>query len=127
MSMAGRRPVCTRWTEAGARAGMAAPDETRCDSPARRPFAPRGDAWTKALAYWKTVPSEPGAVFDREVELAAREIAPTVTWGTSPQDALPITGRVPDPAGAADAPRRESLARALAYMGLVPGPPLAGR
>src|SRR5712692_6028986 len=124
MSMDERMTVCNMSIEAGARAGMVAPDETTFDYLDRRPFAPRGDAWTKALAYWKTVPSEPGAVFDREVELAAREIAPTVTWGTSPQDALPITGRVPDPAGAADAPRRESLARALAYMGLVPGAPL---
>ncbi len=124
MSMDERMTVCNMSIEAGARAGMVAPDETTFDYLDRRPFAPKGDAWTKALAYWKTVPSDPGALFDHEVELAASEIAPTVTWGTSPQDALPITGRVPDPAVAADAPRRESLARALAYMGLVPGAPL---
>jgi 3-isopropylmalate/(R)-2-methylmalate dehydratase large subunit len=87
-------------------------------------MAPKGDAWATALAYWKTVPSDPGATFDREVELAAADIAPTVTWGNSPQDALPITERVPDPARVSDPARRESMERALAYMGLRAGMPL---
>ena len=110
---------------AGARAGMVAPDETTFAYLQGRPFAPRGDAWGKALAYWDTLPSDADARFDREVELSANEIAPTVTWGTSPQDALPITGRVPDPAAIGDDARRESMERALAYMGLRPGTPLS--
>ncbi len=88
-------------------------------------YAGSGAAWRHALAFWKTQPSDPGAVFDREVALAAGEIAPTVTWGTSPQDALPITARVPDPADVGETGRRESMVRALAYMGLHPGTPLA--
>src|SRR5437870_13580866 len=110
--------------EAGARAGMVAPDETTFAYLEGRPFAPRGDAWGAALASWRGLPSDPGATFDREVELAASAIAPTVTWGTSPQYALPITGRVPDPAVAGNAARRESMERALAYMGLNAGTPL---
>jgi 3-isopropylmalate/(R)-2-methylmalate dehydratase large subunit len=104
---------------------MIAPDETTFAYIQGRPLAPAGEAWPKALAHWKALPSEPGAVFDREVQLAASEIAPTVTWGTSPQDALPITARVPDPAAVTDPGRRESMARALAYMGLNPGTPLS--
>ena len=89
-----------------------------------RPFAPAGDAWAQALGLWQSLPSDPDALFDREVRLDAADIAPTVTWGTSPQDALPITERVPDPAAVADPVRRASLARALAYMGLAAGVPL---
>ncbi len=124
MSMDERLTVCNMSIEAGARTGMVAPDETTFAYLETKPFAPKGAAWAKALAYWKTVPSDPGATFDREVELVASEIAPMVTWGTSPQDALPITGRVPDPAAAGDAARRESIERALAYMGLRAGTPL---
>ena len=124
MSMDERMTVCNMSIEAGARAGMVAPDETTFAYLEGRPFAPRGDAWGAALASWRALPSDPGAPFDREVELAASAIAPTVTWGTSPQDALPITGRVPDPAVAGNAARRESMERALAYMGLNAGTPL---
>jgi 3-isopropylmalate/(R)-2-methylmalate dehydratase large subunit len=124
MAMDERMTVCNMSIEAGARAGMVAPDETTFAYLEGRPFAPRGEAWARALAWWTTVPSDPGATFDREVALAASEIAPTVTWGTSPQDALPVTARVPDPAAAGDAARRESMERALAYMGLAPGAPL---
>jgi 3-isopropylmalate/(R)-2-methylmalate dehydratase large subunit len=124
MSMDERMTVCNMSIEAGARAGMIAPDETTFAFVESRPFAPRGEAWSQALAYWKTLPSDAGATFDREVTLAAADIAPTVTWGTSPQDALPITARVPDPAAVGDVGRRESMARALAYMGLSPGMPL---
>ena len=116
--------VCNMSIEAGARAGMVAPDETTFAYLEGRPLAPRGDAWAKALSYWKTVPSDSGAAFDREVTLDAAEIVPTVTWGTSPQDALPITARVPDPASVADVPRRQSMERALACMGLTAGMPL---
>ena len=125
MSMDERMTVCNMSIEAGARAGMVAPDETTFAYLEGRPFAPRGDAWGEALAFWKTLPSDPGVPFDREVELSATEIAPTVTWGNSPQDALPITERVPDPAAAGDVARRESMERALAYMGLAPGTPLS--
>ena len=110
--------------EAGARSGMIAPDETTFAYLESRPFAPKGDRWAKALAYWKTLPSDPDAVFDRDVTLDAADIAPTVTWGTSPQDALPITARVPDPSRESDHARRESMQRALAYMGLTPNVPL---
>src|SRR3989441_7313816 len=124
MSMDERMTVCNMSIEAGARAGMIAPDETTVAYLEARPWAPRGEAWSRALDSWRTLGSDAGAAFDREVELAAGDIAPTVTWGTSPQDALPITGRVPDPAAVGDPGRRESMARALAYMGLRPGTPL---
>jgi 3-isopropylmalate/(R)-2-methylmalate dehydratase large subunit len=125
MSMDERMTVCNMSIEAGARAGMIAPDETTFAYLEGRPFAPKGEAWREALAWWTALPSDPGARFDREVELAASEIVPTVTWGTSPQDALPITGRVPDPSTVSDPGRREAMARALAYMGLQPGTPLS--
>jgi 3-isopropylmalate/(R)-2-methylmalate dehydratase large subunit len=123
MSLAERMTVCNMSIEAGARCGMVAPDDTTYAYVQGRPFAPAGEAWERALAYWKTLPSDVDATFDREVRLDGAAIAPTVTWGTSPQDALPITGRVPDPA-AVDPARRASLERALAYMGLTGGMPL---
>ncbi|HTO10673.1 MAG TPA: 3-isopropylmalate dehydratase large subunit [Candidatus Binatia bacterium] len=123
MSMAERMTVCNMSIEAGARCGMVAPDETTYAYIDGRPFAPAGEAWTRAVTNWKTLPSDADAAFDRQVKMDAATIAPTVTWGTSPQDALPITARVPDPAAAA-AGRRESLERALAYMGLTAGTPL---
>jgi len=121
LDMAGRMTVCNMSIEAGARCGMVAPDETTYAYIKGRPFAPDGEAWERAVAYWKTLPSDAGAAFDREVRVDGAQLAPTVTWGTSPQDALPITGRVPDPAATADAGRRASLERALAYMGLSAG------
>jgi 3-isopropylmalate/(R)-2-methylmalate dehydratase large subunit len=126
MSMDERMTVCNMSIEAGARSGMVAPDETTFAYLAGRPYAPRGEMWDRALTYWRTVPSDPDALFDREVELDAALIAPTVTWGTSPQDALAITERVPDPASVGDPARRASMERALAYMALAPGAPLAG-
>jgi 3-isopropylmalate/(R)-2-methylmalate dehydratase large subunit len=124
MSIGERATICNMSIEAGARSGMVAPDDTTFAYLQGRPFAPKGEAWTRALAEWRALPSDPDAVFDREVRLDGAAIAPTVTWGTSPQDALPITARVPDPAAAADAGRRQSLERALGYMGLTPGLPL---
>ncbi len=126
MSMDERMTVCNMSIEAGARAGMIAPDETTYAYVEGRPLAPSGEAWRRALAEWKALPSDADATFDREVQLAASEIAPTVTWGTSPQDALPITERVPDPAAVGDPARRASMERALAYMGLTAGAPLEG-
>jgi 3-isopropylmalate/(R)-2-methylmalate dehydratase large subunit len=124
LSMDGRMTVCNMSIEAGARCGMIAPDETTFAYLDGRPYAPKGESWERALAFWRTLPSDGDATFDSEVTLAAAEIAPTVTWGTSPQDALPITARVPDPAAVADAGRRASMERALVYMGLTPGTPL---
>ena len=118
--------VCNMSIEAGARAGMVAPDETTFAYLEGRPLAPRGAGWAQALAHWRALPSDPDAVFDREVTLDAADIAPTVTWGTSPQDALPITARIPDPSAVGDPSRRASMERALAYMALTPGAPLAG-
>src|SRR5262249_2649017 len=116
MSMDERMTVRNMSIEAGARSGMVAPDETTFAYLEGRPLAPRGEMWDRALAYWKTVPSDPDAVFDREVSLEAGQIEPTVTWGTSPQDALPISSRVPDPATVADPTKRAGMERALAYM-----------
>jgi 3-isopropylmalate/(R)-2-methylmalate dehydratase large subunit len=124
LSMEGRFTVCNMSIEAGARAGMIAPDDTTFAWLKDRPQAPAGAAWDEAVARWRTLGSDAGAKFDREVVLEAKDIAPMVTWGTSPEDALPITGRVPDPAQAKDAAQRESMERALGYMGLAPGTPL---
>jgi len=121
MSMEGRLTVCNMSIEAGARAGMVAPDETTYAYLKGRPYAPQGAMWDQALAYWRALPSDAEAQFDREVALDAGAIEPMVTWGTSPEDAAPVTGSVPDPAQAPSAERREAMARALAYMGLAPG------
>jgi 3-isopropylmalate/(R)-2-methylmalate dehydratase large subunit len=120
MTMEGRMTVCNMSIEAGARAGLIAPDQTTFDYIKGRPLAPTGDAWEKAVAYWKTLPSDPGAQYDNTFTLDASKIAPQVTWGTSPQDVLPITGAVPAPGDFADG-RREAVERALGYMGLTPG------
>jgi 3-isopropylmalate/(R)-2-methylmalate dehydratase large subunit len=112
--------------EAGARAGMVAPDDTTFAYLEHRPFAPTGEHWIQAVENWRTLATDPGAGFDREAALDAAGIAPTVTWGTSPQDALPITASVPDPGNVADPVRREGMIRTLAYMGLKPGTSLDG-
>ena len=121
MTMEGRMTVCNMSIEAGARAGLIAPDETTFKYLDGRPYSPKGGAWDLALAQWRRLPSDKGATFDAQVDLLAADIPPMVTWGTSPQDALPITGVVPDPANAPDDNRREAWARSLAYMGLTPG------
>ena len=121
MSVGERATVCNMSIEAGARCGMVAPDETTYRYLEGRPYAPKDGAWAAALADWRTLPSDADATFDREVRLDGTGIAPTVTWGTSPQDALPITGRVPDPAAIDEAGRRQSVERALGYMGLTAG------
>ncbi len=125
LDMAGRMTVCNMSIEAGARAGLIAPDRTTFDYLKGRPMAPKAGAFEAAAAYWRTLPSDPGARYDREVTLDAAGIAPQVTWGTSPEDVLPITGAVPDPAACADEGKRRAIERALAYMGLAPGTPLA--
>src|SRR5207244_8885139 len=98
LSMEGRMTLCNMTIEGGARAGLVAPDETTFAYLKGRPHAPKGAAWEQAVAYWRTLPSDRGAHFDREVRLNSGDIAPHVTWGTSPQDGAPITDRVPDPA-----------------------------
>ena len=120
-SMEGRMTVCNMAIEAGARAGMIAPDQTTYDYLADRPMTPKGDHWVRAVAYWQTLPSDAGAVYDVEITLAAEDIAPTVTWGTSPEDALAITDSVPHPDKEKDANKRAKMERAIAYMGLTPG------
>ena len=121
MTMEGRMTVCNMSIEAGARAGLIAPDETTFKYLEGRPYAPKGGAWDLALSQWRRLPSDKGANFDIQLDLLAADIPPMVTWGTSPQDALPITDVVPDPANAPDEDRREAWTRSLAYMGLTPG------
>ncbi len=116
LDMAGRMTVCNMSIEGGARAGLIAPDETTFEYLKGRPYAPKGAAWEQAEAYWRTLPSDPGAHYDKIVRLDAAEIVPHVTWGTSPEDVLPITGRVPDPAeGRRSRPSRGDGARARLY------------
>jgi 3-isopropylmalate/(R)-2-methylmalate dehydratase large subunit len=124
LGIEGRLTICNMSIEAGARAGMVAPDDTTFAYLHGRPYAPRGADWDQAVAYWGSLRSDDDAQFDREVGLDAAGIAPMVTWGTSPEAAAPITERVPDPASAPDAARRDSMERALAYMDLRPGMPL---
>lgn len=126
MSMEERMTVCNMTIEAGARAGTIAPDEMTYSYLKGRPFAPKGTDWDRAVTIWRTMPSDPGTRYDREISIDASSIAPTVTWGTRPEDALPITSAVPDPAQAPDAAHRARMARTLEYMGLTPGTPLTG-
>jgi len=124
MSMEARMTVCNMTIEAGARAGMIAPDETTFEYLKGRPMAPKGAAWEAAVAYWKTLPSDAGATYDKEVVLHASEIVPQVTWGTSPQDVVPVTGRTPDPAAESDPNKKAAIERSLKYMGLEPNTPI---
>jgi 3-isopropylmalate/(R)-2-methylmalate dehydratase large subunit len=121
LDMAGRMTVCNMSIEAGARAGLIAPDETTFAYIKGRPFAPAGEAFEHALRHWRSLPSDPGAVYDREVSLDAAAIAPMVTWGTNPEAVLPITGAVPDPDQQPDEAGRAQMRRMLDYMGLSPG------
>ncbi|TRW17422.1 3-isopropylmalate dehydratase large subunit [Glacieibacterium frigidum] len=125
LSMEGRMTLCNMAIEAGARAGLVAPDAKTFAYVEGRPRAPQGADWDAAVAYWRTLPSDPGAVFDTEIVVDGSAIAPLVTWGTSPEDVVPITGTVPDPAGFADAGKQVAAAKSLAYMGLAPGTRLA--
>ncbi|MGQ0384629.1 MAG: 3-isopropylmalate dehydratase large subunit [Gammaproteobacteria bacterium] len=126
MSIEERFTLCNMSVEAAARCGMVAPDDATFEYLHGRPYAPAGPLWDRALAYWKTLPSDPGAAFDREVTIDGGAVEPMVTWGTSPEDALPIGGVVPDPQGQGDAARRANMQTALEYMDLRPGRPLAG-
>jgi 3-isopropylmalate/(R)-2-methylmalate dehydratase large subunit len=121
MSVEERLTVCNMSIEAGARAGMIAPDETTYAYLFERPFAPKGAQWDKALTYWRSLPSDADAKFDREVSLDASALAPMVTWGNSAEDARPVDGCVPDPAAESNLARRAYMLRTLDYMGLTPG------
>jgi 3-isopropylmalate/(R)-2-methylmalate dehydratase large subunit len=121
LSMEGRMTVCNMSIEGGARAGMVAPDEKTYAYLKGRPMAPKGAMWEQAVAHWKTLPSDKGAKYDKEVTVSVTDIPPQVTWGTSPEDVLPITGAVPDPATATDELRRAEMQAKLEYMGLKAG------
>jgi 3-isopropylmalate/(R)-2-methylmalate dehydratase large subunit len=126
LSLDARLTLCNLSIELGAKVGMVAPDDTVYDYLAGKPYAPAGALFDRAVAYWRTLSTAEGAAFDREETIDVAGIAPQVTWGTSPQDVAPIDGHVPDPADEPDAQRRQSMARALDYMGMVPGQALAG-
>ena len=121
MSVEGRLTVSNMSIEGGARAGLIAPDETVYSYLKGRPMAPQGEDWEKAVAWWKTLPTDPGARYDAIVTLNGAEIAPNLTWGTSPEDVVAITGSVPDPMSFADPAKQEAARKSLDYMGLVPG------
>ena len=126
LGMEARMTICNMSVEAGARAGMVAPDDTTYAWLVGRPRAPQGEAWDQAVAAWRRLPSDADAVFDRDLVMDAAAVAPTVTWGTSPETALPITGQVPDPDAEPDAERRKQAVAQLDYIGLTPGTRLDG-
>ena len=126
LDMAGRMTVCNMSIEAGARAGLIAPDDTTFDYVRTRPQAPKGNALDQAIAYWRTLPSDEGAHYDQVVEMDATAIAPMVSWGTNPEAVLPITGTVPDPASYTDPAQAAQVQRMLDYMGLHAGQSLIG-
>lgn len=121
MSVEARMSVCNMTIEAGARAGMVAPDEITFEYLKGRPLCPKGKEWDKAVAYWKSLRTDKGAKFDKDIHINGADIPPTVTWGTSPEDTVPITGIVPDPKQAKDETKRAGMQRSLEYMGLEPG------
>src|SRR5213083_1881721 len=126
LSMEERMTVCNMSIESGARAGLIAPDETTFAYLAGRPRAPAGEAWRNAVERWRTFRSDPGATYDKQVELDASTVAPQVTWGTSPGMVTPVTGRVPSPTDFTTDAEQQAVTRALEYMGLAPGTPLEG-
>jgi 3-isopropylmalate/(R)-2-methylmalate dehydratase large subunit len=121
MSVEGRLTVCNMSIEGGARAGLIAPDDVTFAYLKGRPLAPKGEEWDQAVAYWRTLHTDPGARFDKSVVIDAASIEPTVTWGTSPEDTVPIGGVVPDPASFADPSKQKAARASLDYMGLQPG------
>jgi 3-isopropylmalate/(R)-2-methylmalate dehydratase large subunit len=124
LSMEGRMTICNMAIEAGARSGMVAVDDTTLDYLRGRPMAPVGPDWDKAVRYWRTLRSDPGARFDLVIEVDASRLEPHVSWGTSPEMVVPVSDRVPDPDSEKDPVRREGMERALQYMGLKPNTPI---
>ena len=125
LSMEGRMTLCNMSIEGGARAGMIAVDDTTISYLRGRPYAPAAELWDRAVAHWRTLRSDPGAKFDRVLEMNAADVRPQVTWGTSPEMVVPVDGRVPDPDREKDSQRREGMERALRYMGLEPNTPIS--
>ena len=121
LSMEGRMTICNMSIEAGARAGMIAPDKKTYEYLKGKPMSPSGDNWIKALEWWKSLPSDKNAIYDKKISIDASKLVPTVTWGTSPEDTAPITGTVPDPKNEKDLAIKAKLERALSYMDLKPG------
>jgi len=126
LSMEERMTVCNMSIEAGARAGLIAPDDTTYQYVCGRPYAPKGAAWDQALARWRALPADDGAVYDQSIHIDASALQPMITFGTNPGMGIPITAVVPDPGDVTDPLERESLAKALRYMDLAPGKPLLG-
>jgi 3-isopropylmalate/(R)-2-methylmalate dehydratase large subunit len=126
MSMESRMTICNLSIELGAKIGMVAPDDTTFAYLSGRPFTPKGGMWDRGLAHWRSLRTDPGAAFARELEIDSRQVAPQVTWGTSPQQVIGVDGTVPDPAAEPDFNKRRAMSDALEYMGLKPGQPLAG-
>jgi 3-isopropylmalate/(R)-2-methylmalate dehydratase large subunit len=126
LDMEQRMTICNMSIEGGARAGMVAPDDTTFEYLAGRQFSPKGAAWDEAVARWKQLPTDEGAVFDQEITIDANALEPMITYGTNPGMGLPITGALPDPADLADARERESVTKALHYMDLEGGKPILG-
>jgi len=127
LTMEQRMTICNMSIEGGARAGLVAPDDTTFDYLAGRPFAPQGKAWDTAVAYWRTLPSDEGAVYDKEVDLDVSTLEPMITYGTNPGMGIKITEPIPDPMGISDLSERRTAEKALAYMNLQPGRPLLGQ
>jgi 3-isopropylmalate/(R)-2-methylmalate dehydratase large subunit len=127
LDMEERMTVCNMAIEGGARAGLIAPDETTFAYLQGRPAAPKGEAWDRAVARWRALPSDPGARYDRSITIDASSLEPMITYGTNPGMGIGISGRVPDPAALGEASQRAALEKALGYMGLRPGQPLAGQ
>jgi 3-isopropylmalate/(R)-2-methylmalate dehydratase large subunit len=126
MPLEGRLTICNLSIELGAKMGLIAPDQKTYDYLRGRPYAPQGEMWTQALAAWRQLPSDPDAVFDKEVVIDVEKIIPQVTWGISPEHVIGVDGRVPDPGEITDPARRTAIETALDYMGLKPGAPIIG-
>ena len=124
LSIEGRLTLCNMSIEAGARAGMVAPDDTTFEYLAGREFSPKGEDWDRAVEWWRTLPSDDGAFFDREVRIDAGALEPTITWGTTPEEALPVSARIPVPADIQNGDKRAHAEQALRYMALTPGTPI---
>jgi 3-isopropylmalate/(R)-2-methylmalate dehydratase large subunit len=127
LSMANRMTICNMSIEGGARAGLVAPDETTFAYLKGRPYAPQGAAWDAAVAAWRQLPSDEGAVFDKTIDIDASALEPMITYGTNPGMGMPLSGIIPDPLSVADISERQTLEKALAYMDLQPGRPLLGQ
>jgi 3-isopropylmalate/(R)-2-methylmalate dehydratase large subunit len=127
LDMEGRMTLCNMSVEGGARAGMVAPDETTFQYLSGRELAPKGKAWDEALAWWKALPSDPDAAFDREIDFDASALEPMISFGTNPAMGIPITGRIPNPTSENDPTKQSALEKALAYMRFAPGEPMIGK